>query len=176
MDQLVLADELFFRDGRSDKVYQLWMLAKDVERGNVRFEVWYAYGRRGQPLRMGLKTIGSGRAAENLQKYEAERLYLDVRQEKLREGYKSGLPYSVNIPKPADIKYPPLLKAMTELTWYGRDAVPQAKAKVNLATLPEARETPKPEASRRANASAKPKESAGDLPHYEQVKRGGRTL
>ena len=71
---------LHYRDGGSDKVYQVWVAPK----GGGLYAVEYAYGRRGSTLKTGTKTaspVSHGKAHEILWKL--------VRQ-KLDKGYTPG--------------------------------------------------------------------------------------
>jgi len=71
---------LYFREGRSDKVYQCAV----EPAGNGKFSVTFAYGRRGSTLNTGTKT-------SNPVGYdEAKRIFDRLVQEKMAKGYTSG--------------------------------------------------------------------------------------
>ena len=70
---------LYFRQGRSDKVYQ----AAIEERGD-RFIVSFAYGRRGTTLKAGTKT------PQPVGLVQAERIHSKLVASKLAKGYRPG--------------------------------------------------------------------------------------
>ena len=70
---------LYFRRGRSDKVYQ----AAIEERGD-RFIVSFAYGRRGTTLKAGTKT------PQPVPWVQAERIHSKLVASKLAKGYRTG--------------------------------------------------------------------------------------
>jgi bifunctional non-homologous end joining protein LigD len=79
------SETLFYRDGRSDKVYQATINPQDD-----RFAVTFAFGRRGGPLQTGTKT------SSPVDLPTAERIFDKLIQEKMAKGYtrsEDGTPY-----------------------------------------------------------------------------------
>ena len=77
---------LYYRDGRSDKVYQA-----SIEPKQSGFVVNFAYGRRGSTMNTGTKTQSP------VSFEEAKKIHSKLIQEKLAKGYtqgESGTPYS----------------------------------------------------------------------------------
>ena len=71
-------ESLFYKDGKSDKVYNIQL----VSDGSV-FTVDFQFGRAGSELQTGRK-IETGNAAE------AEKAYLKVLKEKTAKGYREA--------------------------------------------------------------------------------------
>ena len=71
---------LYFRRGRSDKVYQA-----AIEELGDRFIVAFAYGRRGSTLKAGTKT------PQPVGLVEAQRIHSKLVASKLAKGYRPGL-------------------------------------------------------------------------------------
>lgn len=89
MGKRIRSDQLAYRVGTSDKVYNL---ALDEAAG--RYTVSAEWGRRGSLLRVDSKYVGPDRSA-------AEEVYEQIRKEKLAKGYSSGTPDGTPPPVPA---------------------------------------------------------------------------
>ncbi|MBL8151340.1 MAG: HEAT repeat domain-containing protein, partial [Blastocatellia bacterium] len=72
---------LYYREGSSDKVYEVDLCRLDQSRYVVNFR----YGRRGSTLKEGTKTVGA------VAKAEAERVFNDLVDSKVKKGYKTEL-------------------------------------------------------------------------------------
>ncbi len=80
--KIIRSARLWFREGTSDKVYEVDLLENDALRAEARFLVNIRYGRRGAALREGTKT------ASPIVKVEAERVFDSVVVSKINEGYR----------------------------------------------------------------------------------------
>lgn len=75
--RLIKQSFLYFKEGNSDKVYEIDL----CDTGNNKFVVNFRYGRRGAQLKEGTKT------AVPMAMAEAERIFDEVEKEKLNKGY-----------------------------------------------------------------------------------------
>lgn len=80
--KIVRSAKLWFKEGKSDKVYEVDLVENDALRVDKRFLVNFRYGRRGSTLREGSKTL------EPLSEDAATRSFESVVVSKVNEGYR----------------------------------------------------------------------------------------
>src|ERR1700733_10897380 len=78
--KLIKQTLLTFREGSSDKVYEVDL----CELAANRYVVNFRYGRRGAALKEGVKTVSAVPLAE------AQRIFDDLVDSKVKKGYQSG--------------------------------------------------------------------------------------
>lgn len=86
--------KLFFKEGNSDKVYEIDLCEINESSYNVNFR----YGRRGNTLKEGTKT------PDYVSKAKAESLFAELEHEKRKKGYQSDLEIFVELPSIASVE------------------------------------------------------------------------
>ena len=86
--QLIKQSKLFFKEGNSDKVYEIDLCALTEQEYLVNFR----YGRRGAALKEGSKT------PKALSLEQATRIFEQLEKEKMDKGYRSEMNVAVEIP------------------------------------------------------------------------------
>ena len=92
--KLIKQSKLFFREGNSDKVYEIDLCELSPEEYLVNFR----YGRRGSTLKDGTKTPAT------VPKEKAEQIFGSLESEKTRKGYQADVATFVELPLLANIK------------------------------------------------------------------------
>ncbi len=120
--KLVRQAKLFFREGNSDKVYEIDLC--DI--GNDRYVVNFRYGRRGAALKEGTKTeIGVDKA-------RAETIFNNLQEEKTGKGYILSDGEALPVTAPAAITATPVFDAVDWTT------MPEGREKAVLRRLQDA--------------------------------------
>lgn len=114
--KLIKQTTLYFRDGSSDKVYEVDL----CEVGDNRYVVNFRYGRRGAALKEGAKTVSP------VAKAQAERVFDDLVDSKVKKGYQPSTvapgdagkaaappkPTVINMPAGTDPRIPAILRRL----------------------------------------------------------------
>ena len=92
--KLIKQSKLFFKEGNSDKVYEIDLCELSPDAYLVNFR----YGRRGAALKEGTKTPAS------VNKDEAEKLFASLENEKRKKGYQTETEVFVELPSLDEVK------------------------------------------------------------------------
>ena len=122
--RLIKQSSLYFKEGNSDKVYEIDL----CDAGNDKYLVNFRYGRRGGLLKEGTKT------PVPVLLEEAERLFSAVEDEKLNKGYTTSASGVSSIPKAAAFAIDGNAAAIIPSGW---ETLPQGQAKAILRRLDE---------------------------------------